>query len=86
MSEGGLARRSAAAVAALVPVVAAILAAPARAGVEEGRVKAEVCVACHGSGGNSTNPVFPSIAAQPRQFNPGAVHTEGGIEDKFPSV
>jgi cytochrome c553 len=27
-----------------------------------------LCVACHGEGGNSTNSVVPSIAAQPRQF------------------
>lgn len=27
-----------------------------------------VCAACHGEGGNSTNPAVPSIAAQPAQF------------------
>ena len=27
-----------------------------------------LCVACHGEGGNSTNPAVPSIAGQPRQF------------------
>ena len=30
--------------------------------------KAAVCVACHGPQGNSTNPVYPSLAAQPKQF------------------
>jgi cytochrome c553 len=30
--------------------------------------KAEVCVACHGAEGNSTNPVVPSLAGQPKQF------------------
>jgi cytochrome c553 len=27
-----------------------------------------LCAACHGAGGNSTNPAVPSIAGQPRQF------------------
>jgi len=27
-----------------------------------------LCVACHGAGGNSTNSAVPSIAGQPRQF------------------
>ncbi len=56
------------ALAATVAALAAAFGLPAVAGVEEGRVKAEVCVACHGAGGNSTNPAFPSLAAQPRQF------------------
>jgi len=29
--------------------------------------KAEACLACHGSGGNSTDPVMPSLAGQPAQ-------------------
>lgn len=45
---------------ALVPTV--------HAGVDEGRQKAQVCVACHGADGNSPTPVVPSIAGQPRQF------------------
>jgi cytochrome c553 len=32
---------------------------------EAGRRKAEVCVPCHGAGGNSTNPAIPSLAGQP---------------------
>lgn len=28
----------------------------------------DVCVACHGAGGNSPNPALPSIAAQPQRF------------------
>lgn len=28
----------------------------------------QVCAACHGPGGNSINPVMPSIAGQPAQF------------------
>lgn len=38
------------------------------AGVDEGRQKAQVCVACHGADGNSPAPIVPSIAGQPRQF------------------
>jgi cytochrome c553 len=41
---------------------------PAFAGIEEGRVKAQACAACHGADGNSPVPQFPSIAGQPRQF------------------
>lgn len=38
------------------------------AGLEEGRTKSQVCAACHGADGNSTNPAIPSLAGQPRQF------------------
>ncbi len=38
------------------------------AGVEEGRVKAQTCVACHGPGGNSVIPSIPSLTGQPKQF------------------
>jgi cytochrome c553 len=40
----------------------------AGADVEAGRKKAEVCAACHGPSGNSSNPVIPSLAGQPAQF------------------
>ena len=30
--------------------------------------KAETCIACHGPGGNSIDPVTPSLAGQPAQF------------------
>ena len=40
----------------------------AHAGLEEGRVKAQVCLACHGADGNSAIPGTPSLAGQPRQF------------------
>jgi cytochrome c553 len=30
--------------------------------------KAQICVACHGPGGNSTDPAMPSLAGQPAQF------------------
>jgi cytochrome c553 len=42
--------------------------AAAAADIEAGRQKAQVCVACHGPAGNSTNPVMPSLAGQPAQF------------------
>ena len=38
------------------------------ANAEAGKQKAAVCAACHGEGGNSTNPAVPSIAQQPAQF------------------
>ena len=46
--------------AALTPTV--------HAGLEEGRVKSQVCAACHGVDGNSVIPTIPSLAGQPRQF------------------
>ena len=30
--------------------------------------KAQVCAACHGPGGNSTDPAMPALAGQPAQF------------------
>ena len=44
-----------------------LLAAPFTAfaiDAEAVKAKAETCAACHGPGGNSTNPQFPSLAAQ----------------------
>jgi len=38
------------------------------AGIAEGAQKAQVCVACHGVEGKSTNPLYPVIAGQPKQF------------------
>lgn len=56
----------------LLQIAAALVfageAAVVHAGMEEGRVKAQVCVACHGQDGNSQIPTTPSLAAQPRQF------------------
>jgi len=57
---------SAAAVAAAFFLFLPAFASAADA--EAGRQKAAVCAACHGEGGNSTNPVWPSLAAQPAQF------------------
>jgi cytochrome c553 len=33
-----------------------------------GKAKAQLCVACHGEGGNSANPQVPSLAGQPAQM------------------
>ncbi len=41
---------------------------PVWAGVEEGRAKAQTCIACHGPSGNSANPAIPSLSGQPKQF------------------
>jgi cytochrome c553 len=60
--------RSVAALAAAVLIAAGTAAPPARAGIEEGRVKSQACAACHGPDGNSQVSVIPSIAGQPRQF------------------
>jgi cytochrome c553 len=38
------------------------------AAAEEIPRKAEVCIACHGPGGNATTPAMPSLAGQPAQF------------------
>jgi cytochrome c553 len=38
------------------------------ADAELGRQKAQVCVACHGPGGNSAIPAVPALAGQPQQF------------------
>ena len=54
--------------AAAVALVIGMAASSAFAGIEEGRQKAQACVACHGADGNSPVAVFPSIAGQPRQF------------------
>ena len=49
--------------------VAFFLCADARAAdAEAGKAKAQVCVACHGEGGNSPNPQIPSLAGQPAQM------------------
>jgi cytochrome c553 len=45
-----------------------LLAPIANAGLEEGRIKAQVCAACHGPDGNAANAEMPSLAGQPRQF------------------
>jgi cytochrome c553 len=54
-------RRAHGALAAL----ALVLGAPASAqDVGAGRAKSQVCAACHGADGNSTNPAWPTLAGQ----------------------
>jgi cytochrome c553 len=63
------ARRSAVAMfAAALSFLTLACARVAFADAEAGRQKAQVCVACHGSGGNSVNPAVPTLAGQPQQF------------------
>jgi cytochrome c553 len=61
-------RRAAAAILAAALTLAAWPCASLAADSAAGMQKAQVCLACHGSNGNSTNPVIPSLAGQPAQF------------------
>lgn len=55
--------------AAVLWAAALFIALSARAADPEAlRQKAEPCIACHGPDGNSVNPVFPTLAGQPKQF------------------
>ena len=36
--------------------------------VDEGQSKSTPCIACHGMNGNSSNPVWPNLAAQHKQY------------------
>jgi cytochrome c553 len=73
MSRSLLSRRAGAAAWAAALLLSAH-AGQAVAGAEEGRAKAQTCVACHGENGNSTNPVFPSLSGQPKQFIVSALY------------
>ena len=55
-------------IAALVVACAGGFAPAAQAGLEEGRVKAQACAACHGADGNAVLAGVPSLAGQPGQF------------------
>jgi len=54
--------------AAALSFLALTQARVAFADADAGRQKADVCVACHGPGGNSANPAVPTLAGQPQQF------------------
>jgi cytochrome c553 len=54
--------------AAALSLLPLTYAPAAFADAEAGRQKAQICFACHGPGGNSANPVVPSLAGQPQQF------------------
>jgi len=49
-------------------LAAALCFSPGANAAEDVLQKAQVCVACHGAGGNSTDAAVPSLAAQPAQF------------------
>ena len=59
-----LAARNATALAIAFLFCADAIAADA----EAGKAKAQACVPCHGEGGNSVNPLIPSLAGQPAQM------------------
>lgn len=73
MSRSLFSRRAGAAAWAAALLLSAH-AGQAVAGAEEGRAKAQTCVACHGENGNSTNPAFPSLSGQPKQFIVSALY------------
>ena len=52
-------------IGAILLAVASFVSIPAHAGdAEAGKAKSAVCAACHGTDGNSTNPMWPSLAGQ----------------------
>ena len=53
---------------ALAVALPLFLSGPAGAADAGAPEKAQLCAACHGPEGNSTNPAVPSIAGQPAQF------------------
>ncbi|MFC0695364.1 c-type cytochrome [Paraburkholderia humisilvae] len=51
-----------------VGLCAAALSTLAHADAEAGKAKAQVCAACHGPLGNSTNPDYPILAGQTQRY------------------
>ena len=49
---------------AFLAVAALCVAFVAAAAQADGKTKAMVCTACHGADGNSSNPIWPNLAAQ----------------------
>jgi len=49
-------------------LAAALCFSPGANAAEDVPQKAQVCVACHGAGGNPTDAAMPSLAGQPAQF------------------
>lgn len=68
MNSQGTPARQIGALLAMAALVFSVSSLPAKAGVEEGRVKAQACIGCHGASGNSTIPTIPSLSGQPKQF------------------
>ena len=60
--------------ASLVLVLLLGVAGDALADAEAGRQKAQICAACHGENGNSSQAIFPSLAGQPKQFIVSALY------------
>ncbi|MEO7150785.1 MAG: cytochrome c [Burkholderiaceae bacterium] len=54
--------------ATLAVLLGALGSAPARAGIAEGRQKAQLCATCHGPLGRAAMPNTPHLAAQPAQY------------------
>ena len=52
----------------LVALLGTLAGPPARAGIDEGRQKAQLCAACHGPWGRAAMPNTPHLAAQPAQY------------------
>ena len=67
-------KRKSLAAAALVLALLLGAAGDALADAEAGRQKAQVCAACHGENGNSSQAMFPSLAGQPKQFIVSALY------------
>ena len=67
-------KRKSPAAAALVLALVLGAAGDALADAEAGRQKAQVCAACHGENGNSSQAMFPSLAGQPKQFIVSALY------------
>ncbi len=54
--------------APLALLAACLASAAAAQDVAAGQAKAQACLACHGPGGNSTNPAFPILAGQTARY------------------
>lgn len=54
----------------IIAAACAVLSLPAFAGgsAAVGKVKSQMCQACHGPDGNSTNPAFPRLAGQHKSY------------------
>ncbi|MGD2170608.1 MAG: c-type cytochrome [Gammaproteobacteria bacterium] len=51
-------------IGAIVLVLSGLSFTAAAADIEAGKAKSATCAACHGADGNSTNPIWPSLAGQ----------------------
>ncbi len=59
----------------LTPLLMAFcLGAQAQGDPQAGKAKSAVCAACHGADGNSSNPVWPKLAGQAREYLAKQLH------------